>query len=136
MRRSRTRRTTRRTGVGPAAVHDLEATPGSTTAKSAPGSTAAEAAASGHTIVIDVTTGAKSNLDWNAGFTEHSQEVLPAEKKWTQTVSLESLAWTAVTVRPVDFDLGDKDNTCKITVDGKIVAENSNSIGAICTYQP
>ena len=41
-----------------------------------------------------------------------------------------------VTATPVDFKLGSKDNTCKITVDGKTVVEQSNSVGAICTYRP
>ncbi|WIX98832.1 hypothetical protein QRX60_32865 [Amycolatopsis mongoliensis] len=42
----------------------------------------------------------------------------------------------AFTAPPVDFEVGAKDNTCKITVDGKTVVEQSDSIGAICTHRP
>ena len=114
--------------AAPAAVADA----GSDAAAAAP-----TAAASGkHTIVLEVTTAAKSNVQWNSGFTANSQEVLEKGKTWRQTLSMDDLPFTSVTVTAVDFKLGDKDNTCKITVDGKTVVEQHNSVGALCTYQP
>jgi hypothetical protein len=114
--------------AAPAAVADAGAAP----ANAAP----TAAASAKHTIVLEVTTAAKSNVQWNSGFTANSQEVLEKGKTWRQTLSMDDLAFTSVTVTPVDFKLGDKDNTCKITVDGKTVVEKSNSVGALCTYQP
>jgi hypothetical protein len=114
----------------PAAVADA----GSQPAAAAP--TASGAAPAKHTIVLDVTTAAKSNVQWSSGFTANSQEVLEKGKTWTQTLTMDDLAFTSVTVTPVEVKLGSKDNTCKITVDGKTVVEQSNSVGAFCTYQP
>ncbi|HWD04834.1 MAG TPA: DUF4190 domain-containing protein [Amycolatopsis sp.] len=96
----------------------------------------APAASAKHTIVLEVTTAAKSNVQWNSGFTANSQDVLEKGKTWRQTLTMDDLAFTSVTVTPVDFQLGSKDNTCKITVDGKTVVEQSNSAAAFCTYQP
>lgn len=116
------------TPAAPAAVADAGA---------APANAAPNAAQPGkHTVVLDVTTAAKSNLQWSSGFTANSQEVLEKGKTWHQTLSMDDLAFTSVSVTPVDFKLGSKDNTCKITVDGKTVVEQSNSVGAFCTYQP
>lgn len=89
-----------------------------------------------HTVVLEVTTAAKSNVQWSSGFTTNSQEVLEKGKTWNQTLTMDDLAFTSVTVTPVEFKVGSKDNTCKITVDGKIVVEHHNSVGALCTYQP
>ncbi|WP_410657333.1 DUF4190 domain-containing protein [Amycolatopsis sp. lyj-112] len=94
------------------------------------------AASAEHTIVLEVTTAAKSNLQWSSGFSANSQEVLEKGKTWRQILSMDDLTFTSVSVSPVDFKLGTKDSTCKITVDGKTVVEQSNSIGAFCTYQP
>ncbi|WP_410667744.1 DUF4190 domain-containing protein [Amycolatopsis sp. cmx-4-68] len=106
-------------------------------AGSEPAAAAPSAAAPGkHTIVLDVTTAAKSNVQWNSGFTANSQDVLEKGKTWSQTLTIDDLAFTSVSVTPVDFKLGSKDNTCKITVDGKTVVEQSNSVGAFCTYRP
>lgn len=114
--------------VAPASVAD---------AGSGPAAAAPSAAASAkHTVVLEVTTAAKSNVQWSSGFTANSQEVLDKGKTWRQTLSMDDLAFTSVTVTAVDFKLGDKDNTCKITVDGKTVVEQHNSVGALCTYQP
>ncbi len=112
--------------AAPAAVADAGAAPAASTA-AAPGK---------HTVVLEVTTAAKSNVQWNSGFTANSQEVLEKGKSWHQTLSMDDLAFTSVSVTPVDFKLGSKDNTCKITVDGKTVVEQANSVGAFCTYQP
>ncbi|MFJ7217519.1 DUF4190 domain-containing protein [Amycolatopsis sp. NPDC098790] len=118
------------TEAAPAAVADA----GSELAAAAP--TAAAAAPAKHTVVLEVTTAAKSNLQWSSGFSANSQEVLEKGKTWSQTLTMDDLTFTSVTATPVDFKLGTKDNTCKITVDGKTVVEQSNSIGAICTYRP
>jgi hypothetical protein len=105
-------------------------------AGSQPAAAATEAASAKHTVVLEVTTAAKSNLQWSSGFTANSQEVLEKGKTWSHTLTMDDLAFTSVTATPVEFKMGSKDNTCKITVDGKIVIEQHNSIGAICTYQP
>jgi len=116
------------TAAAPAAVAD---------AGSAPDAAAPSAATSAkHTIVLEVTTAAKANVQWSSGFTENSQEVLEKGKTWSQTLTMDDLAFTSVTVTAVDFKLGAKDNTCKITVDGKTVVEQHNSVGALCPYQP
>lgn len=101
----------------------------------APASNAAPAAGK-HTIVLEVTTATKSNVQYNSGLSVNSQDVIDGGKTWTQTLSANDLAMTMVTVTPVSYQGGSKPNTCKITVDGKKVAENSNPIGAICTYTP
>ncbi|MGW4059884.1 DUF4190 domain-containing protein [Amycolatopsis sp. NPDC004747] len=116
------------TAAAPPAVADV----GSQPAAAAP----TAAAAAKHTVVLEVTTAAKSNLQWSSGFTTNSQDVLEKGKTWSQTLTMEDLAFTSVSATPVEFKLGSKDNTCKITVDGKVVVEQHNSIGAICTYQP
>ncbi|WP_410566924.1 DUF4190 domain-containing protein [Amycolatopsis sp. cmx-4-61] len=116
------------TAAAPAAVADA----GSQPAAAAP--TAAGPAK--HTVVLEVTTAAKSNLQWNSGFTANSQEILEKGKTWSQTLTMDDLVFTSVSATPVDFKMGSKDNTCKITVDGKTVVEQHNSVGAICTYQP
>jgi hypothetical protein len=116
------------TAAAPPAVADA----GSAPANAAP----TTAAAGKHTVVLEVTTAAKSNVQWNSGFTANSQDVLEKGKTWSQTLTMEDLAFTSVTVTPVEFKAGSKDNTCKITVDGKTVVEQHNSVGAICTYQP
>jgi hypothetical protein len=113
--------------AAPAAVADAGAEPANAAPSAAPAK---------HTVVLEVTTAAKSNVRWSSGFTANSQEVLEKGKTWRQSLSMDDLAFTSVTATPVDFKMGDKDNTCKITVDGKTVVEQSNSIGAICTYQP
>ncbi|MEV6823334.1 DUF4190 domain-containing protein [Amycolatopsis sp. NPDC051102] len=116
------------TAAAPAAVADA----GSQPAAAAP---TADPAAK-HTVVLEVTTAAKSNLQWGSGFTENSQEVLEKGKTWSQTLTMDDLVFTSVSATPVEFKMGSKDNTCKITVDGKVVVEQHNSVGAICTYQP
>ncbi len=116
------------TAAAPAAVADA----GSEPAAAAP----TAAAPAKHTVVLEVTTAAKSNLQWSSGFSANSQEVLEKGKTWSQTLTMDDLTFTSVTATPVDFKLGNKDNTCKITVDGKTVVEQHNSIGAICTYRP
>ncbi|WP_410644260.1 DUF4190 domain-containing protein [Amycolatopsis sp. lyj-346] len=116
------------TEAAPAAVADA----GSQPAAAAP----TAAAAAKHTVVLEVTTAAKSNLQWGSGFTANSQEVLEKGKTWSQTLTMDDLVFTSVSATPVEFKMGSKDNTCKITVDGKVVVEQHNSIGAICTYQP
>lgn len=116
------------TAAAPPAVADA----GSEPAAAAP----TAAAPAKHTVVLEVTTAAKSNLQWSSGFSANSQEVLEKGKAWTQTLTMDELVFTSVTATPVDFKLGAKDNTCKITVDGKTAVEQHNSIGAICTYQP
>ncbi|MEW2507922.1 hypothetical protein AB0878_46415 [Amycolatopsis sp. NPDC047767] len=114
------------TAAAPAAVADAE-----------PAAAAPTAAASAkHTVVLEVTTAAKSNLQWSSGFSANSQEVLEKGKTWSQTLTMDDLVFTSVSATPVEFKMGSKDNTCKITVDGKVVVEQHNSIGAICTYQP
>ncbi|MEU8637800.1 DUF4190 domain-containing protein [Amycolatopsis sp. NPDC048633] len=112
--------------AAPAAVADAGAEPAA----------AAPTAAAKHTIVLEVTTAAKANVQWSSGFSANSQEVLEKGKTWRQTLSMDDLAFTSVSVDAVDFKMGNKDNTCKITVDGKTVVEQSNSIGAFCTYRP
>jgi hypothetical protein len=113
--------------AAPAAVAD---------AGSQPAAAAPPSAAGKHTVVLEVTTAAKSNVQWSSGFTANSQDVLEKGKTWNQTLTMDDLAFTSVSVTPVEFKVGSKDNTCKITVDGKTVVEQHNSIGAICTYQP
>lgn len=94
------------------------------------------AAAAKHTVVLEVTTAAKSNVQWTSGFTVNSQDVIDSGKTWSQTLSMDDLAWTSVSVTPVNYQMGTKASTCKITVDGKKVSENSNAIAALCTYTP
>ena len=89
-----------------------------------------------HTVVLEVTTTAKSNLLWTSGFRTNSQEVLEPGKPWSRTLSMDTLAWTSVSVSPVSYEPGGKDNTCKITVDGKTVSEQANGVAALCTFQP
>jgi hypothetical protein len=113
--------------VAPPAVQDAGAA-----ANAAP--TAAGTAK--HTVVLEVTTAARSNVQWSSGFSTKSQDVLDRGKKWSQTLSADDLAWTSISVSPVDYQLGSKDNTCRITVDGKTVSENSNAVAALCTFQP
>ncbi|AXB48229.1 hypothetical protein A4R43_02630 [Amycolatopsis albispora] len=120
------------TPAAPPVVADTAAAPEAAPANAAP----AEAESAKHTIVLEVTTAAKSNVQWSSGFTTNSQEVLDKGKTWSQTLTMDDLAFTSVTVTPVNFDLNSKDNTCKIIVDGKTVVEQSNSVGALCTYQP
>lgn len=112
--------------VAPASVQDSGAAPASNAAP----------AAGKHTIVLEVTTAAKSNVQYNSGFTVNSQDVVDSGKTWSQTLSANDLAFTSVSVTPVSYQGSTKPNTCKITVDGKKVAENANPIGAICTYTP
>ncbi|MEV4602017.1 DUF4190 domain-containing protein [Amycolatopsis sp. NPDC049253] len=102
------------------------------------GAGAPAAAVSGgeHAVVLEVTTGSKSNVDWNSGLAQGAQAVVPGGKTWSQTLSMSDLNFTTVTATAVDPQLDGKDNTCKITVDGKVVSENSNAFGAVCTYQP
>jgi hypothetical protein len=103
----------------------------------APPSIQASGAPAGrHTVVLEVTTAAKSNLLWTSGYRANSQEVLEPGKTWSQTLSMDALAWTSVSVSPVSYAAGGKDNTCKITVDGKTVSEQANGIAALCTFQP
>ncbi|WP_410635014.1 hypothetical protein [Amycolatopsis sp. cmx-4-83] len=83
---------------------------------------APSAAAAQHTVVLEVTTAAKANVQWGSGFTANSQEVLEKGKSRRQALSMDDLAFTPVTVTAVDFKLGAKDNTCKITVDGPAAA--------------
>ncbi|WP_341867693.1 DUF4190 domain-containing protein [Amycolatopsis kentuckyensis] len=116
------------TASAPPAVADV----GSQPAAAAP----TAAASAKHTVVLEATTAAKSNLQWSSGFTENSQEVLEKGKAWSHTLTMDDLVFTSVSATPVEFKMGSKDNTCKITVDGKVVVEQHNSIGAICTYQP
>ncbi|MGW3960466.1 DUF4190 domain-containing protein [Amycolatopsis sp. NPDC005003] len=121
------------TAAAPAAVADA----GSPPAESQPAAAAPTAAAAAkHTVVLEVSTAAKTNLQWSSGFTANSQEVLEKGKTWSQTLTMDDLVFTSVSATPVEFKMGSKDNTCKITVDGKVVVEQHNSIGAICTYQP
>lgn len=112
--------------VAPANVQDSGAAPASNAAP----------VAGKHTIVLDVTTAAKSNVQYNSGLTVNSQDVVDGGKTWSQTLSANDLAFTSVYVTPVSYQGSSTPNTCKITVDGKKVAENSNPIGAICTYTP
>ncbi|MCR6483673.1 DUF4190 domain-containing protein [Amycolatopsis sp. OK19-0408] len=115
------------TPAAPAAVADAGA---------APANAAPTAAAGRHTVLLEVTTAAKSNVQWSSGFTANSQAVLDKGKTWSQSLTMDDLAFTTVTVTPVDYKLGSKANTCKITVDGKTVAENANGVAALCTFQP
>ncbi|MET7995295.1 DUF4190 domain-containing protein [Amycolatopsis sp. NPDC005232] len=89
-----------------------------------------------HAVVLEVTTASKSNVDWNSGLAQGAQAVVPGGKTWSQTLSMSDPNFTTVTATAVDPQLDGKDNTCKITVDGKVVSENSNAFGAVCTYQP
>lgn len=114
------------TPVAPPAIKD----------SSAPGAPANGAPAGKHTILLEVTLGAKSNVQWTSGFTVNSQDVVEGGKTWSQTLSMHDLAPTSVTVTPVDYRLGAPASTCKITVDGKKVSENSNPAAALCTYTP
>lgn len=118
--------------AAPAAVADTDTGAGAGPASAAP----SPAAPAKHTVHLEVTTASKSNVQWSSGFTANSQEVLDKGKTWTQTLTMDELAFTSVSATPVDFKLGSKDNTCKITVDGKTVVEQSNSVGVFCTYQP
>ncbi|MGW4485228.1 DUF4190 domain-containing protein [Amycolatopsis sp. NPDC004368] len=95
------------------------------------GNTAPKVAAGRHAIVIEVTAGSKSNLDWRAGFGTHSQDVVPAGEKWGRALDMKDRTFVTVSLRAVDFELGNEDNTCKITVDGKVVSEKANSVGAV-----
>lgn len=114
------------TPVAPPAIQD----------SAAPGSPANAAPTAGsHTVVLDVTTGAKANVEWNSGFSI-KQDVIDGGKTWSQTLSMDDLAFTSVSVTPVDYQPGAKASTCEITVDGKKVSENSNAIAALCTYTP
>lgn len=96
----------------------------------------APAAAGKHTVVLEVTTAAKSNVQYTSGLTVNKQDVIDSGKTWTQNLSMDDLAFTTISVTPVSYQGSTKPNTCKITVDGKKAAENSNPIGAICTYTP
>ncbi|RZQ65940.1 DUF4190 domain-containing protein [Amycolatopsis suaedae] len=117
-------------GMPTAAAPPVVADAGSSPASAAP------SAAGKHTVIVEVTTAAKANVQWSSGWTTNSQEVVEKGKTWSQTLTMDDLAFTTVTVTAVDFKLGDKDSTCKITVDGKTVVEQSNSVAALCTYQP
>jgi cytoskeletal protein RodZ len=97
---------------------------------------AAQTAGKAHTMVLEVTTHTKSNVEWSAGLNPGHQDVIAGGQTWTQTLSMDSLDPTMLSVSPVDIQAGGANNTCKITVDGKKVAENSNPFGAICTYTP
>lgn len=110
--------------------------PAAPAAGSAPAAAAPTAAAGKHTVVLEVTTAARSNVQWGSGFTANSQAVLDKGKSWSQTLTMDDLAFTTVTVTPVDYKIGTKANTCKITVDGKTVSENANGVAALCTFQP
>lgn len=114
------------TPVGPASIQDS----GAAAAPVAP------PAGTKHAVVLEVTTAAKSNVQWSSGFTVNKQDVVDGGKTWTQTIAMEELAYTTVNVTPVDYQLADKASSCKITVDGKKVAENANPTTAYCAYTP
>jgi hypothetical protein len=110
---------------------------GNVPAPAAPPSVQSSGAPAGrHTVVLEVTTAAKSNLLWTSGSRTTSPEVLEPGKTWSRTLSTDTLAWTSVSVSPVSYEPGGKDNTCKITVDGKTASEQANGVAALCTFQP
>ncbi len=67
----------------------------SDTANGLPTAAAApSAAAAQHTVVLEVTTAAKANVQWGSGFTANSQEVLEKGKSRRQALSMDDLAFT------------------------------------------
>ncbi|MFD2418316.1 DUF4190 domain-containing protein [Amycolatopsis pigmentata] len=118
------------TPVAPPVIKD-SAAPGApaNAAPAAPG-------AAKHTVLLEVTTGSKSNVEWHSGLTVNSQDVIDGGKTWSQTLSMNDLAFSSVSVTPVSYQMGTANSTCKITVDGKKVSENSNALAALCTYMP
>jgi len=123
-----------------AAVDDLnDAAPGVSDAVisdgAAPGGAAAGAPAA-HTVLLEVTAGDRANLEWSSGLDSNHQEVLDKGKTWSHTLSVADLNYTSLSVSPVNVTTGSADSTCKITIDGRTVAEKSNSVAAWCTYLP
>ncbi|MEV5300445.1 DUF4190 domain-containing protein [Amycolatopsis methanolica] len=96
--------------------------------------TSGDPAAAAHQILLEVTTGQRSNLNWTSGLSVNNQEIVEAGQTWSKTLGVEELGFTSVTVTPVTTDVNARPNSCKITVDGKPVAENSNLVAAICSY--
>ena len=96
--------------------------------------TSGDPATAAHQIQLDVTAGQRSNLSWTSGLSISNQEVVEAGQTWSKTIGVEDLGLTSISITPVGTDLNARPNTCKITVDGKPVAENSNVVAAICTY--
>jgi hypothetical protein len=98
---------------------------------------ASQPGAKAHTVILEVTTYTKSNLMWSAGLNNlNRQDVIAGGQTWTQTVSMDNLNLATLSVSPVDLQTDGASNTCKITVDGRKVSENSNPFAAICTYMP
>lgn len=91
------------------------------------------ASARQHQVILEATAGDRANVSGNVGMTGKLARVVDAGQTIRQEFRSDVLSLLSLSVGDVTADVGGAPNSCKITVDGAVIVEQSNALVAVCT---